>query len=153
MGAHMPLRSLVNQWQDLLMSECVCVHACMCVCVCARLCTYVCMCKIPSINTYVCCTYICIRTYVYPLAVLLFPFRAAAMREVYAHAVIGSHEHIVRYYSAWAEDNHMIIQNEFCNGGNLADKLLDCVARGTRLTERELIHLMKQVAKVGTICV
>jgi wee1-like protein kinase len=72
---------------------------------------------------------------------------AAAMREVYAHAVIGSHEHIVRYYSAWAEDNHMIIQNEFCNGGNLADKLLDCVARGTRLTERELIHLMKQVAK------
>lgn len=42
--------------------------------------------------------------------------RAAALREVCAHAVLGSHSHLVRYYSAWAEDNHMIIQNEFCSG-------------------------------------
>lgn len=37
--------------------------------------------------------------------------------------ILGIHQHVVRYYSAWAEDNHMIIQNEFCNGGSLADKI------------------------------
>ena len=42
--------------------------------------------------------------------------RANAIREVCAHAVLGKHRHVVRYYSAWAEDDHMVIQNEFCNG-------------------------------------
>lgn len=39
------------------------------------------------------------------------------MNEVYAHAVLGIHQHVVRYYSAWAEDDYMYIQNEYCNGG------------------------------------
>jgi len=42
--------------------------------------------------------------------------RRTALNEVYAHAVLGKHTHVVRYYSAWAENFHMYIQNEFCNG-------------------------------------
>lgn len=47
---------------------------------------------------------------------LLIFSRRNAMNEVYAHAVLGKHAHVVRYYSAWAEDDHMFIQNEYCNG-------------------------------------
>lgn len=79
----------------------------------------------------------------------------SALNEVYAHAVLGKHQHVVRYYSAWSEDNHMIIQNEYCNGGSLADKIAEeplsvaelrkmllHVAEGLRYIHSEgLVHL------------
>jgi len=51
-----------------------------------------------------------------PSILLLLLFRRIALNEVYAHAVLGKHLHVVRYFSAWAEGGHMYIQNEFCNG-------------------------------------
>ncbi|XP_029658081.1 wee1-like protein kinase 2 [Octopus sinensis] len=67
-------------------------------------------------------------------------YERVALNEVYAHAVLGQHRHVVRYYSAWAEDDHMYIQNEFCNGGNLAE------AVQKPASQRNLKHIIFQIA-------
>ena len=50
---------------------------------------------------------------------------ASAIREVCAHAVLGKHVNVVRYFSAWCEQNQMFIQSEYCNGGSVADVIQD----------------------------
>ncbi|CAB3233594.1 unnamed protein product [Arctia plantaginis] len=65
----------------------------------------------------------------------------AALTEVYAHAALGKHPHVVRYYSAWAEDDHMIIQNEYCDGGSLQQKMED-----GPLQESEILLLLAHIA-------
>lgn len=70
-----------------------------------------------------------------------FVYRKNALNEVYAHAVLGKHDNVVRYYSAWSEDMHMLIQNEFCNGGSL-----QALLKERCLVESELRTLLVHVA-------
>ena len=42
-----------------------------------------------------------------------------AMNEVFAHAAIMKHKHVVRYFNSWIEKGQIYIQNEFCDGGSL----------------------------------
>ncbi|XP_048877356.1 wee1-like protein kinase 2 isoform X3 [Brienomyrus brachyistius] len=69
-----------------------------------------------------------------------------ALKEVYAHAVLGHHLHVVRYYSAWAEDDHMIIQNEYCDGGSLSDAIAEKKQEGLLFVEPKLRDLLLQVS-------
>lgn len=69
-------------------------------------------------------------------------FEKTSLNEVYAHAVLGKHDNVVRYYSAWAENNHMLIQNEYCNGGSLQTLLQSRI-----LNEGELQILLLHIAE------
>lgn len=66
---------------------------------------------------------------------------------MYAHAVLGKHPHVVRYYSAWAENDHMIIQNEYCNGGSLADMVEENKRTGRKISENILKQVLLHIAK------
>lgn len=70
-----------------------------------------------------------------------------ALNEVYAHAVLGKHPHVVRYYSAWAEEDHMYIQNEYCNGGSLAEYVEEHRRTGGHFSEPELVQILYQVVQ------
>ncbi|KAF6087161.1 WEE2 oocyte meiosis inhibiting kinase [Phyllostomus discolor] len=70
----------------------------------------------------------------------------SALHEVYAHSVLGHHPHVVRYYSAWVEDDHMIIQNEYCNGGSLHAAIAENTRSGSHFEEPKLKDILLQIS-------
>jgi len=70
-----------------------------------------------------------------------------ALNEVFAHAALIKHKHFVRYYSSWVEAGHVYIQNEFCQGGSLAQRMDMMRRTGQRFTEAELRRMMVQILK------
>lgn len=71
--------------------------------------------------------------------------------EVFAHAVLRDQDHIVRYYSAWEEEDHMLIQNEYCDQGSLADRLADNQRKGRSFPEDEIITILEHAVSLGRL--
>ncbi len=69
--------------------------------------------------------------------------REQKLKEVYAMAALGQNPHLVRYYSAWIEEEQLYIQTEFCSGGSLASQL----ESGAVFTEDQLVDIVRQVAQ------
>ena len=65
-------------------------------------------------------------------------------REAYAMAVIGgNHPNLLRYYTAWEEQDRLYIQSELCEGGSME---LD--PRNPRvMSEDQLVDFLKQVGQ------
>eukprot|EP00092_Neocalanus_flemingeri_P041163 GFUD01044821.1.p1 GENE.GFUD01044821.1~~GFUD01044821.1.p1 ORF type:complete len:644 (-),score=129.77 GFUD01044821.1:140-2071(-) len=70
-----------------------------------------------------------------------------AMNEVFAHAALMKHKHVVRYFNSWVERGQIYIQNEFCEGGSLEQKIEGCRESGQLFSEEELRRLLLQVGK------
>ena len=71
---------------------------------------------------------------------------AGSLNEVRVHAALDKHQNIVTYYSAWAEDGHVMIQREFCNGGSLADVIRANRNDGLNFSHDELKSALFQMA-------
>ncbi|CAF1072454.1 unnamed protein product [Adineta steineri] len=74
-------------------------------------------------------------------------YEQMAWRETCAHAVLISHENLVRYHSAWIEpDGRFFVQLEYCNGGSL-DDIIDKNRRNhTYTNEQQLKHILHQIS-------
>ncbi|KAM5255772.1 wee1-like protein kinase 2 [Ctenodactylus gundi] len=68
------------------------------------------------------------------------------LREVYAHAALGHHPHVVRYHSAWTENDRVIIQNEYCNGGSLETAISENAKSGDHFQEPKLKDILLQTS-------
>ncbi|CAG0882568.1 unnamed protein product [Cyprideis torosa] len=74
-------------------------------------------------------------------------FAYAAWNEIHAHGVLGTHPHLVRYFSSWVEDDRVIIQTEFCNGGSLYHEMEKRRAEGRWFSEYEVRTIMLHILK------
>jgi len=70
-----------------------------------------------------------------------------ALNEVFAHATLNSHKHVVRYYNSWVEDGQVYIQNEFCQGRSLSEKIQEKRVSGKKFAYDELIKILKHVMR------
>merc|ERR1712130_962098 len=52
---------------------------------------------------------------------------------------------VVSYYSSWAEDGRVFIQNEFCNGGSLGMQIKQKKDLGEHFSEAELAKVLVDV--------
>ncbi|XP_048191272.1 wee1-like protein kinase 2 [Perognathus longimembris pacificus] len=68
------------------------------------------------------------------------------LHEVYAQAVLGHHPHVVRYYSSWTEDERVIIQNEYCNGGSLQVAISQNTKSSNHFQEPNLKDILHQIS-------
>eukprot|EP01018_Ginkgo_biloba_P024323 Gb_23723 [translate_table: standard] len=68
--------------------------------------------------------------------------RMKALNEVQAMATIGSHKNVVKYHTAWLENDHLYIQLQLCDGN-----LHSLKKQGLFWSERSLLDLMQQITR------
>ncbi|CAF3716584.1 unnamed protein product [Rotaria sordida] len=74
-------------------------------------------------------------------------YEQMAWRETCAHAILISHENLVRYHSAWIEpDGRFFVQLEYCNGGSLGDILEKNRRNHMFINEQQLKQILHQIS-------
>mmetsp|Transcript_8670 Transcript_8670/g.38579 ORF Transcript_8670/g.38579 Transcript_8670/m.38579 type:complete len:523 (-) Transcript_8670:3325-4893(-) len=65
------------------------------------------------------------------------------LREVYALAAMSTNPYVVRYYSAWIEDDYLYIQTELVEGGSLSKRIF---SENHSFGTEEVKDLLRQLA-------
>ncbi|KAK4534814.1 hypothetical protein CDCA_CDCA03G0839 [Cyanidium caldarium] len=81
--------------------------------------------------------------------------RREALREVHALAALGEHPHIVRYHTAWFEEQQtkLYLQLEYCDGGSLSHGARhQRLPHGGRLPLAEVERVFEHMALALTHC-
>ena len=82
--------------------------------------------------------YYAVKTSKVPLSQMGKIERKKLMQEIFAHAALGDHLNIVRYYAGWSENSLIHIQIEYCNCGSLQSMISNKVKQNSEMTEQEM---------------
>ncbi|CAF3727822.1 unnamed protein product [Rotaria sp. Silwood1] len=78
-------------------------------------------------------------------------YEQQAWREICAYASLTTHENLIRYYSAWIEnDGKFFLQLEYCNGGSLDELIEKNRLNNKYLNEDILQDILHQLSDVLT---
>ncbi|KAF2720091.1 kinase-like protein [Polychaeton citri CBS 116435] len=72
--------------------------------------------------------------------------RQRKMREAHILKAIRGHEHIIEFFDVWEAKNHLYIQTEFCEDGNLKDFLAQTGNKG-RLDDFRIWKILLELAQ------
>lgn len=75
--------------------------------------------------------------------------RARKMQEVQVLQALKGHDHVIEYFDHWESKDHLYIQTEFCENGNLDDFLTQAGYKG-RLDDFRIWKILLEVAAVSS---
>ncbi|KAI3428944.1 uncharacterized protein J3R85_008968 [Psidium guajava] len=71
-------------------------------------------------------------------------------REVKILRALTGHENVVQFYDAFEDDSYVYIAMEYCEGGELLDRIL--AKKDSRYTEKDAAVVVRQMLKVAAEC-
>jgi len=64
----------------------------------------------------------------------------------------AEHPNVIKFYEIFEDERHINIIMEYCNGGELFQKILSKISKGETFTEKEAVPIFKQLMSAVSFC-